>query len=113
MALVRVRKELAGSDSFGHVWPEDGSEVEMEYEQALVLVAIPDAGCSVAGPALDPEPAEEEQPAEGTEPGGPETPDEAPNEPEPAPTPDKAANAAQKPRRTRAQPKRAAPTAEE
>lgn len=71
MAMVRVRKQYAGSDSFGHVWAEDGAVVEMPYEQAMELLAIPDAGCSVAdepGEVTEPAPAPENLVSEAPKP---------------------------------------------
>lgn len=47
MSTVHLRKERAGSDSWGHDWPEDGAVVEVDYDQAMVLLAIPDAGFTV------------------------------------------------------------------
>lgn len=87
MAMVRVRKQYAGGDSFGHVWAEDGAVVEMPYEQAMELLAIPDAGCSIA---------DDDDAAEVTE---------------PAPAPDSPVSEAPKPRRGRP-PKKAVATAE-
>lgn len=46
--LVPVRKLRAGNDSYGNCWEEDGSVVEVPYDQAMDLVAIPDGGFSVA-----------------------------------------------------------------
>lgn len=43
---VPIRKRLAGADSFGNIWPEDGAVVAVPYEQALVLLAVPDGGFS-------------------------------------------------------------------
>lgn len=48
MPTVPLRKAKAGADSFGHTWPEDGAVVEVDYEQALTLMAIPDGGFTVA-----------------------------------------------------------------
>lgn len=41
-----LRKEQAGSDSFGNVWAEDGSVVEVPEEQGRALLKITDAGFS-------------------------------------------------------------------
>lgn len=41
-----LRKEQAGSDSFGHVWETDGAVVEVPEEQAHQLLRIQDAGFS-------------------------------------------------------------------
>ncbi|MFD9564348.1 hypothetical protein [Streptomyces sp. NPDC059994] len=43
-----IKKDQAGSDSLGHVWPEDGAVVEMPHEEAEELLAIPDGGFSLA-----------------------------------------------------------------
>lgn len=48
MATVHVRKARAGADSWGHTWPTDGAVIELDYDQALILLAIPDGGFSVA-----------------------------------------------------------------
>lgn len=83
--MLHVRKALAGSDSFGHVWPEPGSVVEMPGWQARELLAIKDGGFTLvedepkpAGPAKVTEPAPEPENAV-TEPGPGTQP-----EPEPA-----------------------------
>lgn len=64
MPAVPIRKARSGADSFGHVWPEDGAVVDVDYEQAVVLLAIPDGGFSVAEtPAealTEPDPAQGE-----------------------------------------------------
>lgn len=59
MSTVPVRKACAGSDSWGHVWPKDGAVVDVDYEQALVLLGIPDGGFAVA---------EDKRPADVVEP---------------------------------------------
>lgn len=48
--LIPVRKARSGSDSFGNTWPEDDSVVKVPYEQALLLVKIPDGGFSIVEP---------------------------------------------------------------
>lgn len=49
--MARIRKEHAGSDSFGHVWPEDGAVVDIDdHDQIASLMAIPDAGFSEVTP---------------------------------------------------------------
>ena len=63
MADVLVRKAHAGSDSFGHVWERDGDVVEMPYEQAAELVAIPTAGCTIVDPPVDEPVADSDEPA--------------------------------------------------
>lgn len=45
-----LKKAIAGSDSFGNIWPEDGAVVEVDAEQAIVLLSIPDAGFSELDP---------------------------------------------------------------
>jgi hypothetical protein len=66
-----IRKERAGSDSHGHVWPEDSAVVEIDDpEQIASLMAIPDGGFSEVTPAADEAP---EDPEDGD---GGETPDE-------------------------------------
>lgn len=85
MADVLIRKERAGSCSLGYTWPEDGSVVEVAYEDAVQLLALHDGGFSVATP-----PAQPVEPVDG----GDQTPvPPAPVVPEPEtpvidPTPD-------------------------
>jgi hypothetical protein len=72
---VNVRKTQAGADSFGNTWPEDGAVVLVPYDQAVILLAIPDGGFTVvdtpaeAAPAEDPqavpEPSSEPEPDSG------------------------------------------------
>ncbi|MFF4644985.1 hypothetical protein [Streptomyces sp. NPDC001389] len=43
--MALIRKNAAGSDSYGHTWPEDGAVVEIEDgDQIAALMAIPDGG---------------------------------------------------------------------
>src|SRR5881397_2969231 len=50
--MALIRKTAAGSDSFGHVWPEDGAVVEIDDpEQIASLMAISDGGFSEVTPA--------------------------------------------------------------
>ncbi|KIF00859.1 hypothetical protein PL81_38755 [Streptomyces sp. RSD-27] len=45
--MALIRKHAAGSDSFGHIWSEDGAVVEIEDgDQIAALIAIPDGGFS-------------------------------------------------------------------
>lgn len=45
--MALIRKARAGSDSFGHVWPEDGAVIEIDDpDQIAALMAIDDAGFS-------------------------------------------------------------------
>lgn len=94
--MVLLRKEHQGSDSHGHVWPEDGAVVDVSPEDAAALTRIPDGGYTVADApdravpaALDAadEPADTDQPLAV-----------APDEPEPVtddePVPDPAPTAA-------------------
>lgn len=82
MSTVHLRKARAGSDSWGHVWPEDGAVAEVDYDQALILLAIPDGGFTVVdNPEPEPEPSD----------GGTEETDEVSEvapEPEPDASPD-------------------------
>jgi len=41
-----LRKEHAGSDTFGNVWETDGAVVDVPEEQARQLLRIQDAGFS-------------------------------------------------------------------
>ncbi|MDI5965723.1 hypothetical protein [Streptantibioticus silvisoli] len=47
MPTVPVRKQTAGSDSYGHTWGRDGDVVQVDYDEAMELVAIPDGGFTV------------------------------------------------------------------
>jgi hypothetical protein len=58
VSTVPLRKASAGADSFGHEWPEDGAVVEVDYDHAMALLAIPDGGFSVADQKDEPEIAE-------------------------------------------------------
>lgn len=80
-----VRKDCAGSDSLGHVWPEDGAVVEMPHEDAEQLFAILDGGFSLAD--SPPEPAPDADDAGTETPGLTEVipdPEEPVTEPDPA-----------------------------
>lgn len=49
--MALIRKEQAGSDSFGHTWDADGAVVEIDDgEQIASLMAIPDGGFSEVTP---------------------------------------------------------------
>lgn len=72
--MALIRKAAAGSDSFGHIWPEDDSVVEInDPEQIAALMAIVDAGFSEVPPtgkkAAEPE-AEPEPEGDGGEQAG-------------------------------------------
>ena len=57
--MALIRKQQAGSDSYGHVWPEDGAVVEIEDgEQIAFLMAIPDGGFSEVTPSTEETPAD-------------------------------------------------------
>ncbi|MFD8142512.1 hypothetical protein [Streptomyces sp. NPDC059708] len=50
--MALIRKAEAGSDSHGHVWPEDGAVVEItDPEQIAALIAITDAAFSEVTPS--------------------------------------------------------------
>lgn len=52
--MALIRKQQAGSDSFGHSWPEDGAVVDIDDgEQIASLMAIPDGGFSEVTPAAE------------------------------------------------------------
>jgi hypothetical protein len=70
--MARIRKDSAGSDSFGHVWDKDGAVVEIkDPEQIAALMAIPDGGFSEVtpgAPKAEPKPAKTDPvPDEDTE----------------------------------------------
>ena len=44
---MKIRREKAGSDSYGHVWEHDGDTADVLPERAAALLAIPDGGFSV------------------------------------------------------------------
>ncbi|MFF7881059.1 hypothetical protein ACH40F_07720 [Streptomyces sp. NPDC020794] len=73
---VNVRKTQAGADSFGNTWPEDGAVVRVPYDQAVILLAIPDGGFSVVDTPAEAAPAEDPQavpePSSEPEPDGDE-----------------------------------------
>lgn len=75
--MTRIRKERAGSDSFGNTWPEDGAVVDVDPEQVASLLAIPDGGFSEVTPQTkqDEEP-DDSGPQTPTEPGADEDPDQ-------------------------------------
>lgn len=85
---VNVRKALAGADSYGNTWPEDGSVVSVPYEQALDLIAIKDAGFTVVDPEPTVEPATEAEPelseVDPEAPEGEPTAEDSPEQPKPA-----------------------------
>lgn len=82
MPDVPLRKRLAGSDSYGNVWPKDGSVVEVPYGQAMDLLAIPDGGFSVADTAATDAGPAPDGPAAVTEPDPEPAMDEVAPEPE-------------------------------
>ena len=52
--MALIRKEQAGSDSFGHTWDADGAVVDIDDgEQIASLMAIPDGGFSEVTPAAE------------------------------------------------------------
>jgi hypothetical protein len=79
--MPRIRKERAGSDSFGNHWPKDGSVVEVEPEQVGPLLAIVDGGFSEVTPTGE-EPEDDGEP-EFSE-VDPEAPDSEPGSKAPA-----------------------------
>lgn len=82
--MARIRKEHAGSDSFGHVWPEDGAVVDIDdHDQIAALMAIADGGFSEVTPQRGdskPKPTEPEELSEID----PDAPDGEPDD-KPAP----------------------------
>jgi hypothetical protein len=84
MSDVPLRKRLAGSDSYGHEWAEDGAVVNVSYDVAMELLAIPDAGFSVADTPEDLAAADEakDPDPEVTEPDPAEPMDEVAPDPE-------------------------------
>lgn len=89
MSTVHLRKAHAGSDSQGHVWPEDGAVVEVDYDHALVLLAIPDGGFSVVdSPESESESESEPESSDNKAPAEAEEVSEVAPEPEPDATPD-------------------------
>lgn len=81
--MVNVRKTYPGTDNFGHVWESAGDVVDMPYEEAAQLVAIPDGGFTIVpDPAPEPEtnPNSEQEPEKTDieEPGPADTLNEAP-----------------------------------
>jgi hypothetical protein len=60
--MTRIRKERAGSDSFGNTWPEDGAVVDIDPEHVASLLAIPDGGFSEVTPTVEETPEDPETP---------------------------------------------------
>ncbi|MDX3245831.1 hypothetical protein [Streptomyces sp. ME18-1-4] len=61
--MALIRKTQAGSDSFGHVWSEDGAVVEIDDpEQIASLMAIADGGFSEVTPSDGEDPGEQQEP---------------------------------------------------
>lgn len=50
---MKVRKDKAGSDSYGNTWEHDGDVVEVPDEQGLDLVSIVDGGFTAVEPDDD------------------------------------------------------------
>jgi hypothetical protein len=71
-----IRKDRAGSDSFGHAWDEDGAVVDMPHEEAEELLAIPDGGFTLVLPD-----AEDDSAPDDTDPEPP-VDDDPPAEPD-------------------------------
>jgi hypothetical protein len=57
--LLHVRKALAGSSSHGYTWDADGAVVQVPYDVAVELAAIPDGGFSIVEAPDEPEAAPE------------------------------------------------------
>lgn len=87
--MARIRKERAGSDSFGHVWKTDGAVVDIDDpEQIAALMAIPDGGFTEVTPDAKPP----KEPAQGKDAEVSEIdPDSPDGEPGDKPAPRKAA----------------------
>lgn len=52
--MALIRKNHAGSDSFGHHWGKDGAVVEIDDpDQIAALLAIPDGGFAEVTPGSD------------------------------------------------------------
>lgn len=97
--MALIRKTAAGSDSYGHVWPEDGAVVEIEDpEQIASLMAIPDGGFSEVTPAdeEDPSPEGPPQDPDGGSDAKKEISEVDPNAPATEPTPPAKKTAARK-----------------
>lgn len=70
--MALIRKNHAGSDSFGHHWGNDGAVVEIEDpEQIAALLAIPDGGFAEVTPGKDGDEGERVTVAPTTPPGAP------------------------------------------
>jgi hypothetical protein len=74
--MLHVRKDRAGSTSYGYEWTADGQVVQVPDEVAADLVAIPDGGFVIVEPPAD-EPGEAD--AEDSE-GGDQPPDGSAND---------------------------------
>lgn len=94
--MPHIRKAVAGNDSFGNEWAKAGAVVEVPYEQAVALLAIPDGGFTEVDASPETETEPEPDPAVEPEPEPePEVVEE------PAPEPDNPVDEAPKPRQTR------------
>lgn len=85
-----IRKQQAGSDSYGHTWDADGAVVEIDDgEQIASLMAIPDGGFSEVTPTAeetpeDPDAGDPEGKKEFSEVDPAAPPAEPESKPEPA-----------------------------
>ena len=50
MDTIHIRKARAGSTSGGRVWKHDGDVLELPYQEAVELLAIPDGGFTSVNP---------------------------------------------------------------
>ncbi len=72
MAMIRIRKEHAGDaagrtdgNAWSYDWPQDGAVVEVPYEVALEVLAIPHGGFTVAEDESAAEPEGDGDPGDG------------------------------------------------
>ena len=97
--MVWVRKEQAGSDSFGNTWDAAGAVVDVPYDEAVELLSIKDGGFS-EGTA--PVPADADGTADPDTDDDPDGPDANGGGTEPAKTEIHEAPAAKPPTKPRA-----------
>lgn len=60
--MPHIRKAQAGSDSFGNTWDSDGDVIDVPHEQAEQLLAIDDAGFTLADGPAEPVPDNDNDP---------------------------------------------------
>lgn len=81
--MVLVRKDKAGSDSFGNRWEEDGAVVDVPDGQVAELLEIQDGGFSLHVPDVEEDDPPQDPPVDPVGDGDP--PQDQPVDPVPVP----------------------------